>query len=725
MNMKPDLVWGGFRRARVLAATIALFALLAIGAVGPSGARANGPCTDVEIVGLRGSSEDFSGSELGMGSLLGPVANTIVTQLSGEVTFSVHGVPYPAADAISGVITGDYFESKQIGSDMLHDYLLERAVECPAAKFVVMGYSQGAHAAGDQLAREGTFITDRVAALVMFGDPRFNPEASYVWGTYDSRDHGIAGARSLGEFAGWTSRVFSFCRQNDMVCQGFGWGHGTDDHAQEKYVADYADLVAGLVRRRLGLTQLPRVPLDLAFVIDSTGSMWSSIEEVREGVSSMVDTLEDKESDYRIGLVDYKDTDQGDPYAAQLDLDLSTDVSGFRNALAGLSVYGGGDYPEAVFSGLMKAFAELSWRSGSRKAVILMGDAPGKDPEPITGFTRASVLQAARSLTGGGGFGLRQSAAPTGDSGGASAASIYPVAVGPGPLETFEPLADESGGKVFFASNSSEVSEQILEAVDNAASPVEVVMSSVRPARPGQSVEFEAKANYAAGEIVEYAWDFDGDGTVDETDATGTAHHAYPAPYDGFAEVTAIADDGHEGGAATAVSISEGAPQPAGPPQLLTVSTSLSSDLNISWQPPSDLGGGTLLGYEVVVESLETGQLEFVAGLESTANQIQVEEIPSGNYAVAVAAITEAGLGEPALGNGSVGVTSAPAPSAGVPPAVSAAPMPSPRRPTRCRKGFRVKKVHGKTRCVKRKVRHRRHHPKGRHPKGRHRHVSR
>lgn len=712
--MKPDRAWFGLHRARALTATaaIALFAFLAIGAAGPPVVRANGPCTDVEIVGLRGSSEDFSGSELGMGSLLGPVADTIVTQLSGQVTFSVHGVPYPAADAISGVITGDYFESKQIGSDMLHDYLLERAIECPAAKFVVMGYSQGAHAAGDQLAREGTFITDRIAALVMFGDPRFNPEASYVWGTYDSRDHGLAGARSLGDFAGWASRVFSFCRHNDKICQGLGWDHSSDEHAQEKYVSDYADLVAGLVRRRLGLTQLPRVPLDLAFVIDSTGSMSSSIEEVREGVSSMVDTLEDKESDYRIGLADYKDTDQGDPYAAQLDLDLSTDVAGFRDALAGLAVYGGGDYPEAVFSGLMKAFTGLNWRSDSRKAVILMGDAPGKDPEPITGFTGASVLQAARSISGG--SGLRRSATLAGDTGGASSASIYPVAVGFGPLETFEPLADESGGKVFFASGSSEVSEQILEAVDNAATPVEVVMSSVSPARPGQAVEFKAKANYAPGEIIEYAWDFDGDGIVDETDATGTVLHAYPAPFDGFAEVTAIADDGHEGSAATAVSISEDAPQPAGPPRQLTVSTSLSSALNISWQPPLDLGGGILSGYEVAVENSSTGQLEFVAGLEPSANQIQIEELPTGSYAVTVAAATEAGLGAPALGNGSVGAASAPEPGGVVPPAASTAPLPSPRRPARCRKGFRVKRAHGRAKCVKRKARHRRHHSKGR-----------
>jgi hypothetical protein len=53
---------------------------------------------------------------------------------------------------------------------MLHDYLAKIVAACPYMKLVVIGYSQGAHAAGDQLATESSSITDHVAALVMFGD---------------------------------------------------------------------------------------------------------------------------------------------------------------------------------------------------------------------------------------------------------------------------------------------------------------------------------------------------------------------------------------------------------------------------------------------------------------------------------------------------------------------------------------------------------------------------
>lgn len=693
-------------------AALFLLALCALCVIWPSAARADSPCTDVEIVGLRGSDEEALGSEHNMGSLLGPVADTIVTQLSGSVTFSVYGVPYPAAEAIKGVLTGEYFTSKEIGSEMLHDYLYARAGLCPDTKFVVMGYSQGAHAAGDRLAAAGSYLTDRIAALVMFGDPRFNPEASYVWGSFDPRDHGLAGARSLGDFSGWTKRVFSFCRHNDLVCQNFGWDHSTSEHDQAKYIDDYADLVAGLVRRRLGLTQLPRIPLDLAFVIDSTGSMWSSIAEVRAGVSSMVDTLEEKESDYRIGLVDYKDTDQGDPYAAQLDLDLTDDVQGFRDALDALSVYGGGDYPEAVFSGVMTAFDDLSWRSDSRKAVILMGDAPGKDPEPVTGYTRDDVLTAAHTLSPALLGSPAQSAAVASATGGGDSAVIYPVAVGGGPLGTFEPLADGTGGKVFFASGSTAVGEEILAAVENAAAPVEVVLSSAPPARPGEPVHFSAAASYVGGDISEFAWDFDGDGWLDEFTSTGQTSHSYPFPLEGFAEVTAIADDGHEGSASTAVVISEDAPVMATAPQGLSLQPD-SSSLGVTWQPPLDLGGGTLAGYQVEVENLEEDRVEFVGGLDPTATSLALDDLAPGTYAATVAAVTEAGPGVPATGSAQVGLPPA-TPPASTPPASSSAPsgQAAPvagkrQRRLKCKKGFRAKRTHGKTKCVKRKKHHR------------------
>lgn len=699
--------WVGGRAVFFLGAALATAVCWIVLVTGGDVARAAGPCTDVEVVGLRGSSEEYLTSEHGMGSLLGPVTDAIAADLSGAVTFSAYGVPYDASEAsISTIRSGEYFRSKEEGSELLHEYLLERALDCPATKFVVMGYSQGAHAAGDQLALEPKFITDRIAAFVMFGDPRFNPEASYVLGTYDSRDHGLAGPRSTSDFSSWSKRVYSFCHQNDMICQGIGIGHGTDAHEQAKYVSDYAELVAGLVRHRLGLPQLPRAPLDLAFVIDSTGSMSSSIGGVRAAASSIVDKLEEKGGDYRIALVDYKDTDQGDPYAAQVDLDLGTNTNAFRDSLDALYVNGGGDYPEAVFSGLMKAFTSLSWRAPARKAVILMGDAPAKDPEPVSGFTLADVLAAAHSLGPASPTSQPGFAIPA-DGGGGGSAAVYPLAVGYGPLATFEPLAQGSGGELFVASEPSTVSEEVLSAVDSAAGPVELTLSSVSPTRPGIPVPFNAGAAYPGGEVVEYAWDFDGDGVVDQTTAVGQVTHAYPEPFEGFAKVTAVADDGHEMTASTPVVIDEFAPIAAGAPRQLAVTNSGGSLLRVSWQPPSDLGGGSLLGYEVTVEDLE-GHVQAAGAVDSWQESLILAQVPDGTYVASVAAITEAGPGAKAMGSGAV--TSASmvrSPALGA--ATVAPPLPRVTTPKlKCKRGFRRVRAHGKVKCVKRK--HRRKH---------------
>ena len=42
-------------------------------------------------------------------------------------------------------------------------------------------------------------------------------------------------------------------------------------------------------------------PLDLIFVIDTTGSMWDDIGSVKSSANEIVDALASKTSDYRVG----------------------------------------------------------------------------------------------------------------------------------------------------------------------------------------------------------------------------------------------------------------------------------------------------------------------------------------------------------------------------------------------------------------------------------------
>jgi PKD repeat protein len=63
------------------------------------------------------------------------------------------------------------------------------------------------------------------------------------------------------------------------------------------------------------------------------------------------------------------------------------------------------------------------------------------------------------------------------------------------------------------------------------------------------TVGFTARASDADGKIAEYRWDFEGDGTVDETTKANTATHTYEQAGTFQARVTAVDDDGITGSA--------------------------------------------------------------------------------------------------------------------------------------------------------------------------------
>ncbi|MFR0557784.1 PKD domain-containing protein [Pseudoscardovia radai] len=131
---------------------------------------------------------------------------------------------------------------------------------------------------------------------------------------------------------------------------------------------------------------------DLVFVIDTTGSMSGEISGVKTDIESLVDSISSTTSDYRIAIVEYKD--DCDAYQSRVDVDFTNDVSALKSGLDGMWADGGGDTPESMYSGI-KTGVDLDWRAGSTKSIILIGDAPGKDPEPVTGYTFDTVVDAA------------------------------------------------------------------------------------------------------------------------------------------------------------------------------------------------------------------------------------------------------------------------------------------------------------------------------------------
>jgi hypothetical protein len=135
--------------------------------------------------------------------------------------------------------------------------------------------------------------------------------------------------------------------------------------------------------KRSGLT----FQTDFALVVDTTGSMGSSIGRVKTQASSLIDAVfAGGKNDGRIGVVGFKDTTNGEPSRVILPFtdqdEFSARKSTAISAINGITVGGGGDIPETALDGLRLALngSMGEWRFGAGvRRIALFTDAPAKD----------------------------------------------------------------------------------------------------------------------------------------------------------------------------------------------------------------------------------------------------------------------------------------------------------------------------------------------------------
>jgi hypothetical protein len=127
----------------------------------------------------------------------------------------------------------------------------------------------------------------------------------------------------------------------------------------------------------------PSNALDLIFCIDVTGSMDDDIAGVKAAASNIVGTVAERNPDYRVAIVAFRDWNDSEGHAMFEDFAFTSDQGTIISNINSLSVGGGDDTPEAVFEALMRAIdsqAVGGWRNNVNKQIILMGDAPPHDP---------------------------------------------------------------------------------------------------------------------------------------------------------------------------------------------------------------------------------------------------------------------------------------------------------------------------------------------------------
>jgi hypothetical protein len=227
------------------------------------------------------------------------------------------------------------------------------------------------------------------------------------------------------------------------------------------------------------------IGLDLIFVIDTTGSMWDDIANVKASSTEIVNMIDEELNDYRIAVVDYRDFPVS-PYGGSGDypyhavLPFSTNKNKIIGAIQGLSLGWGNDWRESVYSALIRSIQTeglTPWRTEAQKNIIILGDAPPHDPEPFTNYTLSSVVDAAASVTTSPmpPLSTKSGGLMSVTSDNKSQVSIFSISIGydSTTYHYFSQLSEQTGGKAFKAPNASNVVEKIIEIIGEIEEPEE------------------------------------------------------------------------------------------------------------------------------------------------------------------------------------------------------------------------------------------------------------
>jgi TolB-like protein len=140
------------------------------------------------------------------------------------------------------------------------------------------------------------------------------------------------------------------------------------------------------------------LPVDVLFVLDTTGSMGEEIERLRstiEIISANITAIKPK-PELRFGMVLYRDKD--DEYVTKV-VPFTADLGIFQEALDEVNADGGGDEPEDLQSGLRDAVTAMKWNAdGIRLGFIVTDASPHLDYGQEYTYARAAREAKARAI---------------------------------------------------------------------------------------------------------------------------------------------------------------------------------------------------------------------------------------------------------------------------------------------------------------------------------------
>lgn len=119
--------------------------------------------------------------------------------------------------------------------------------------------------------------------------------------------------------------------------------------------------------------------VDIAFVVDATGSMGDEIQYLQDELQDIISKTADKYTSIKLRTASVFYRDHGDEYVTRYN-DFQTDPSNLIRFIKKQYAAGGGDIPEAVEDALTTAMDSLQWNENAHsKILFLILDAPPHD----------------------------------------------------------------------------------------------------------------------------------------------------------------------------------------------------------------------------------------------------------------------------------------------------------------------------------------------------------
>jgi hypothetical protein len=172
---------------------------------------------------------------------------------------------------------------------------------------------------------------------------------------------------------------------------GFGSAALADTISPASFSANLGIGESVTVRKTVTITDAPTSALlDIVFVIDTTGSMGPAIADAKAAAAGILNDLTG------FGNVFSAAGFYNDPQFNALQNNLTATAAttlATINALNAGVPGDGGDFAEQTYAGIQQAAQNATWRPGSSRFIVVLGDAPTKTPPDAA--TLSGILAAA------------------------------------------------------------------------------------------------------------------------------------------------------------------------------------------------------------------------------------------------------------------------------------------------------------------------------------------